>query len=313
MPKKKDKPLSSWNEGPARSAILAFVSDVTRAGSPSFLAPEERVAVFDNDGTLWCEKPMPVELGFVLQRLAAMAAEHEDLRGVQPWKAALERDYAWLDRAVTDHYRGDDRGAEELLSGILRAFGGTTVEEYEASAHAFLHEARHPVLDRPLLGCVFQPMVELLRYLEAHDFTTFIASAGDRDFMRSAAWEAFNIPPERIIGSSSALGYREDDHGSSVVYLARPDVFDDGAAKPVRIWSRVGRRPALAVGNSNGDIQMLQFAGGKGRPALRLLLLHDDAAREFDYVAGAEKSLELAKAHGWQVVSMKSEWTSVFA
>ena len=156
-------------------------------------------------------------------------------------------------------------------------------------------------------------MIELLRYLEAHGFTTFIASAGDRDFMRPVTTEIYGIPPERVIGSSNALRWVDGPDGGSIVYLAQPDVFVDGPAKPVRIWSRIGRPPILAFGNSNGDIPMLQFAGGKNRPALRLLLLHDDKAREFEYVAGAEKSLALATKNGWTVVSMKNDWKQVFS
>jgi haloacid dehalogenase-like hydrolase len=153
-------------------------------------------------------------------------------------------------------------------------------------------------------------MVEFLRYLEANEFTTYIASGGDRDFMRLVTHDIYGIPAERVIGSSNGLRYQEDEHGGSVVYLAEPDVFDDGPVKPVRIWSRVGRRPIVAVGNSNGDISMLQYAGGRDRPALRLLVLHDDAEREFDYTAGAEDSLERARADGWTVVSIKNDWAT---
>ena len=167
-------------------------------------------------------------------------------------------------------------------------------------------------MKRPLRTCGYKPMVELLRYLEAHAFTTFIASGGDRDFMRPVTNEIYGIPPERVIGSSNALRYVGNPDGGTLSYLAKPDVFDDGPVKPVRIWSRIGRRPILAVGNSNGDIEMLQFTGGKARPALRLLVLHDDREREFEYVAGAERSLELAKAQGWTVVSMKNDWNVVF-
>jgi hypothetical protein len=156
-------------------------------------------------------------------------------------------------------------------------------------------------------------MVELLRYLEAHGFVNYIASAGNRDFMRVVTFEIYGIPSERVIGSSTALAYTDDDSGGSVAYLAKPDVFDDGPAKPVRIWSRVGRRPILAAGNSNGDIQMLQFSGGPSKPVLRMLILHDDKVREFDYTVGAERSLELARRHGWTVVSMKNDWRLVFS
>ena len=156
-------------------------------------------------------------------------------------------------------------------------------------------------------------MVELLGYLESHGFVNYIASGGDRDFMRVVTDEIHGVPPERVVGSSNALCYKEGDAGGCVAYLAKPDVFDDAPAKPVRIWSRIGRRPILAFGNSNGDIEMLQFAGGPKKPALRLLLLHDDKEREFDYTAGAEKSLEVARTKGWTVVNMKNDWKGVFA
>jgi hypothetical protein len=155
-------------------------------------------------------------------------------------------------------------------------------------------------------------MVELLRFLESHGFTCYIASGGNRDFMRSITAEIYSIPPERVVGSSNGLRYTDDEHGGAVAYLAEPDVFDDGPVKPVRIWSRIGRRPVLAGGNSNGDIPMLRFAGGKGRPAIRLLVLHDDAEREFDYVKGAEQALAQAKTDGWTVVSVKGDWATVF-
>jgi hypothetical protein len=157
------------------------------------------------------------------------------------------------------------------------------------------------------------PMIELLRYLEGNGFTYFIASGGSRDFMRAITGEIHAIPPERVVGSSFGLEYTDDEHGGALAYLAEPDVFDDGPAKPARIWSRIGRRPILAGGNSNGDIPMLRFAEGKDRPALRLLVLHDDAEREFDYVKGAEQVLERAKAEDWTVVSVKEDWATVFA
>jgi phosphoserine phosphatase len=275
--------------------------------------PAERVAVFDNDGTLWCEKPMPVELVFILHRLAAMAEQDASLRERDPWRAAYHRNYEWLGEVITKHYHGDDSDVRVLMTGILQAFRGVPVEEYEAAAAAFLHDAHHPTLGRALHDCGYQPMVELLRYLEANGFTCYIASGGDRDFMRTVTEDIYDIPPERVIGTSSALRYRENDQGGDVVYRAHPDVFDDGPAKPVRIWSRIGRRPLIAVGNSNGDMPMLDYAGGPSRPALRLVVLHDDEAREFAYVAGAEQVLERARSQGWTVVSIKNDWASVFA
>jgi len=307
-----DDLLVSWNDGPALAAIRGFVARVTDDASPDFVAPEERVAVFDNDGTLWCEKPMPIELGFILQRLAAMAEQDPKLRDRQPWKAAYDRDYGWLGEVITKHYHGDDSDVKVLIGGVLQAFAGMDVQDYQAAAHRFLHQGRHPTLDRAFHECGYRPMIDLLQYLEANGFTSYIASGGDRDFMRPVTQRIYGIPSERVIGSTNALRYEPNEQGGSIVYLAEPDYFDDGPTKPVRIWSRVGRRPILAGGNSNGDLPMLEFAGGPGRPGLRLLVLHDDPEREFDYVAGAERSLERAKAQGWTVVSIRRDWATVF-
>jgi phosphoserine phosphatase len=304
--------LASWRDTPARQAIVEFVERATNRDSEGFVPVSERVAVFDNDGTLWCEKPMPIELGFILARLVEMADKDASLRERQPWKAARERDYTWLGGALTKHYHGDDSDMRVLMGGILGAFAGKTVEDYAKAAEEFLG-GRHPTIDRGLLECGYLPMIELLRYLEDNEFTTFIASGGDRDFMRPVTEEIYGIPSERVIGSSTAVRYQDDESGGSLVYAAELDFFDDGPAKPVRIWSRVGRRPILAGGNSNGDIPMLRYAGGPSRPALRLLVLHDDAEREFDYTAGAEKSLEQADEEGWTVVSIKNDWATVFA
>jgi len=304
--------LPSWNDTPTRRAIVDFVARVSDEGGADFVPPAERVATFDNDGTLWCEKPMPVQLGFILQRLAAMAEQDASLRDQQPWKAAHERDHAWLAETVERHYAGDDSRVKILLGGILRAFGGTTVEDYVAQSHAYVTGTEHPTLGRPYSACAFVPMVELLRYLEANGFTTLIASGGDRDFMRAIGEEVYGIPPERVVGSSNALSWHDGDDGGSIVYLAQPDVFDDGPAKPVRIWSRTGRRPLVAGGNSNGDVPMLAWTGGT-RPALRLLIDHDDDEREFAYRSGADAALERACSDGWTVVSVKNDWATVFA
>jgi phosphoserine phosphatase len=304
--------LASWNDTPTRQAIVEFVESVTREGSADYLPVSERVAVFDNDGTLWCEKPMPIELAFILGRFAEMADKDESLRDKQPWKAACERDFAWLGATITKHYHGDDSDVKVLMGGILRAFAGMSVEDYATAADAFLR-GNHPTIGHSYRECGYLPMIELLRYLEASGFTTFIASGGDRDFMRPVTEEMYGIPSEHVIGSSTALRYQEDESGGNLVYLAEHDVFDDGPTKPVRIWSRIGRRPIMAGGNSNGDIPMLRYAGGPSRPALRLLVLHDDHEREFDYTAGAEKSLQQADEEGWTVVSIKNDWATVFA
>ena len=303
--------LTSWRDTRATQAIVEFVDQVTREGGSGYLPPSERIAVFDNDGTLWCEKPIQIEIGFILQQLAGMAEADASLRTRQPWKAARERDYRWLGNAITKHYAGDDSDVKVLMAGMLRAFAGMTVEEYAVLADEFLH-GRHQTIDRKFRECGYLPMIELLRYLEANGFSTFIASGGDRDFMRPVTDEIYGVPAERVIGSSNALTYQEDEHGGTLVYLEKADVFDDGPTKPVRIWSRIGRRPIVAGGNSNGDIPMLHYSRGPSGQGLRLLILHDDPEREFDYTAGAEQSLERAQNDDWTVVSIKNDWATVF-
>jgi phosphoserine phosphatase len=305
--------LPSWKDGPTKRSIVEFADRVARKDSPDFVPPNERIAVFDNDGTLWSEKPMPIELVFILQRLAAMADKDPDLRDRQPWKAAYEKDYAWLGNVMTKHYAGDDTDVRVLMGGLLHAFAGWSVERYVSEADAMLQEGKHPTFGRRFRECGYLPMVELLRFLESKGFTNYIASGGDRDFMRAVTEDIYAIPPERVIGSSNGIRYEDDDDGGSLVYVAEPDVFDDGPIKPVRIWSRIGRRPIVAVGNSNGDIPMLRFAGGPGRPALRMLVLHDDAERESDYTEGADKALEMAATDAWTVISVQRDWSTVFA
>ncbi len=300
-------PLASWNEGPAKDAILDFV---TRA---SETVPEvERVAVFDNDGTLWCEKPMPIQLDFILRRLSEMVTADPALRDRQPWKAAHERDYAWLARVMDQHYAGDDTNVQTLGAGIVAAFANITVEDFEASAGDFLHSAAHPTLGLGYLECAYAPMVELLAHLRANGFANYIASGGGRDFMRPISEEVYGIPRESVIGSAVALAYTPDEYGGAITRQAAADYLDDGPEKPVHIWTRTGRRPVLAAGNSNGDIEMLDFTQHSDKPYLRLLVLHDDAEREFDYVSGSEKALECAASSNWTVVSMKNDWASIF-
>ncbi len=303
--------LASWREGAAKQAILEFVRRVTDEDGTDYVPPAERAAVFDNDGTLWCERPWPIELGFALRRLGWMAEADRSLRERQPWKAAHENDEAWLTRAVAEHYAGDDTNAAVLQGAIQRALAGMTVDAYAADAHAFLHE-QHATLRRRYRDCAYRPMIELLRYLEAQGFSTFIAAAGDRDFIRPVSMELYGIPPERVIGGSTGLWYRAEADGGTLAYRDRMDVFDDGPAKPVRIWSRLGRRPVVACGNSNADVPMLSWSGGQPRAALRLLVLHDDGEREYAYTDGAERSLALAAEHDWTVISVRNDWATVF-
>ena len=300
--------LDSWIDGAAKKAIVTFVEQTVAEGVPA----EERVAVFDNDGTLWCEKPMPIQADFIIRRLAAMAAADPGLRDRQPWKAAHEGDLAWFGAVVDEHYVGNDTNVRTLLGGVLAAYQGMSVEEFEARSDEFLRTTRHPTLDRPYLDCAYVPMVELLRYLEDNGFANYIASGGGRDFMRPISQEVYGIPRERVIGSATALEYTGDEHGGTIRHKAEADYLDDGPQKPVRIWSRTGRRPVLAAGNSNGDVPMLDFTQQPDKPCLRLLVRHDDPDREFSYTSGAEESLARADASGWTVVSMRTDWARVF-
>jgi phosphoserine phosphatase len=306
-----EQALGGWRDGEVKDAILSFVRSVSEDG-PNFVPPEARIATFDNDGTLWCEKPMPIQLDFILRRLYAMAEAQPDLRERQPWKAAHERDYAWLGAVVDKHYAGDESGVKVLAGGVLAAYDGMTVDDFEAQSEEFLRNTQHPTLSRGYLQCAYAPMVELLGYLQENGFTNYIASGGGRDFMRPISQEVYGIPRERVIGSSSMLAYTSDDHGGSITHTAAPEYLDDGPQKPIRIWSRTGRRPLLAGGNSNGDVPMLEFAHREDKPTLQLLVLHDDADREFDYTAGAEQALEQARKDGWTVASIKDDWTTVF-
>ena len=304
-------PLPSWSDGAAKQTVLEFVESVSQPGT-SHVPAAERIATFDNDGTLWCEKPMPVQFDFILRRLSEMAQADAGLRGRQPWKAAYERNYGWFGTVITEHYAGNDTSVRTLLAGIFAAYEGTSVEEFEARSDAFLRTARHPTLGRGYLECVYVPMVELLGYLEANGFRNYIVSGGGRDFMRPVSQELYGIPRDRVIGSAATLQYTSDERGGTISHKAEGDYLDDGPQKPVRIWSSTGRRPLLAGGNSNGDIPMLDFTQHPDKPSLRLLLLHDDDQREFTYTGGAEQALEQAGKSGWTVVSMKNDFKVVF-
>ncbi len=300
--------LDSWRDGPTKAAIVAFVDTVVTPGT-DFVAPEERVAVFDNDGTLWVEKPAYIQLDFLVRRLAEQATADPSLTDKQPYAAAASGDLAWFGDAVTKHYNGDDSALNVLAGGIFSAYQGLTVEEHSERVRAFFGEAGHPTLGRPYTACGYLPMVELLRYLEANGFTNYIVSGGGRDFMRPITAQLYGVPPERVIGSSVGLDFRE----GNLVTTSKPEFLNDGPVKPVRIWGRTGRRPILAAGNSNGDIEMLEYTSAGSGPSLSLLVHHDDADREFDYTAGADKALDLASSKGWTVASIRDDWANVFA
>jgi phosphoserine phosphatase len=303
--------LASWRNTATRSAIVDFVERVSGDGQDA-VPEEERVAVFDNDGTLWTEKPMPTQLHFLVQQWAAAAKADPALADRQPYKSAASGDLSWLGKAVDKHYAGDESDLQLVIAGILAATTGLSVDEYEASVAEFYRVAEHLTLRRPYSGVIYQPMLELLRYLEAHGFTCYIVSGGDRDFMRPMTVANYGIPPERVIGSAVGLTYTDDGevrYGSSFSFL------DDGPEKPIRIWTRIGRRPILAGGNSNGDLQMLQYVQ-KHPLSLSLIVHHDDDTDRGDvpYDKGAEDALAAASdpAAGITVVSVKEDWATVF-
>ena len=286
--------LPSLNDGPARTAILEFVRSVSAPGD-SFVPPAERIAAFDNDGTLWCEKPMYVQADFIFRRFMEMVREDPGRAHEQPYKAVVEGDKEWL----ADVYAH----VPELVKGVTEAFGGITADAFDSAAREFFASATHPTLSVPYVQTTYRPMVELVRLLEANEFKVYICSGGGRDFVRAVAEEIYGLPRDQVIGSATTLEYRDGDLYRTAG-VEQP--IDDGPGKPVHIWTRTGRKPLLAAGNSDGDIAMLETA------QFGLLLHHDDGDREFAYDEGAESALAAAAARGWTVVSMKEDFRTVF-
>jgi len=260
-----DPQLASWNDGPTKSAITDFVGRVTEEGGSDYVEPAARVAVFDNDGTLWTEKPLVIQLDFTIRRFREISESDPTLRTQQPYQAAYEGDLRWLGGAVVKHYHGDDSDMKLLMVAVPKAFEAVTVEDYDRRVKEFFAEADNPGLKRPYRECGYQPMVELLRYLEASGFATYIASGGDRDFMRPVAEDMYGIPPERIIGSALGLTYSSEGGQSLLLYKGAMDFFDDGPEKPIRIWSRIGRRPILAFGNPMATCRCWRSLGRQPR------------------------------------------------
>ncbi len=300
-------PLPSWNDGNAKQAILDFVGRVTDPASPDFVPEPERIATFDNDGTLWAEQPLYFQLFFAIDRVKALAPEHPEWADRQPFKAVLEDDMESL--AAT--------GEHGLLELVMATHAGMTTDEFAATAMDWLATARHPNTGRPFTEMVYQPMLEVLDYLRANGFTTYIASAGGIEFMRPWAEDVYGIPPEQVIGSSIKTAYEVRDGEPVLVRLPEIDFIGDKQEKPAGINSHIGRRPIAAFGNSDGDLQMLQYATGGNRPGFALIVRHDDAEREWAYdrdskIGRLEAALEEAEARAWTVVSMKDDWNTVF-
>lgn len=301
-------PLPSWSDGPAKRAIVDFVRRVTTEGGPDFVPVAERIATFDNDGTLWAEKPLPVEVYFVLARLREMADRDPSMRQRQPFKAALEGDAAYFHEA----------GAPAVAQLIAATHGGMTQEAFTREVERFLANGRHPVLNRPFTAAAYAPMLELLDYLRANGFQTWISSGGTLDFIRVFAPRVYGVPPERTIGSVVRRETRRESQradGRLVVYrLGTAEHINDKDGKPVGIDRHIGRRPLFAAGNvlSGGDVAMLEYSRGRQGPSFQLLVDHDDAAREFAYAEKDNASLGAAAALGFTVVSVKTDWRQVF-
>jgi hypothetical protein len=299
-------PLPSWNDGPTKASILNFVTSVTTAGSTDFVPADERIAVFDNDGTLWSEQPAYFQLFFVIDRVKAMAAEHPEWSEQQPFKAALEGDMETLAAS----------GEHGLLELVMATHGGMTTAEFEQIVSDWIATARHPTLDRPYTELAFAPMLELLDYLRANGFKTWIVSGGGVEFMRPWAERVYGIPPEQVIGSSIKVQFELRESGPVLVRLPELDFIDDKAGKPVGIHKFIGRRPIAAFGNSDGDLQMLQWAtAGPGR-RFGLIVHHTDAEREWQYdrdshIGRLDRALAEAGERGWTVVDMKNDWRKV--
>ena len=296
--------LPSWNDGPTKAAIIQFVQDVTTEGNPNYVEPAERIATFDNDGTLWCEQPV-VQGAFILHRLTQMVEKDPSLKERQPFKAALENDKAYL----------KTEGMPAILELFSATHAGMTDEEFSAEVREFMATAKHPTLGRGFDEVTYQPMVELLEYLRSHGFKTFICSGGGIDFMRVISEPLYGIPPEQVIGSSGKKVFAEGQEGWSMTRTGDLSSFNDKDVKAVNIDLHIGRRPLLAGGNirSHGDIGMCAYSQGRKGPSLQLLVNHDDDVREYSYAEEDGGSLKAAKENGWIVVSMKKDWAVVFS
>jgi phosphoglycolate phosphatase-like HAD superfamily hydrolase len=299
--------LPSWNDRPARSAIIAFVERVTEPGGTEFVAAEDRIAVFDNDGTLWSEKPAYFQLLFAIDRVRALAPENPAWRDKQPFKAVLEDDMQALAAS----------GEKGLLELVMASHAGMTTVEFEQSVSEWIASAKHPRFDRRYKELVFQPMRELLGYLREKGFKIFIVSGGGIEFMRPWVDEVYGVPPERVVGSSIKVRLEERDGKPVLVRLPEIDFIDDKEGKPVGIHRFIGRRPIFAAGNSDGDLQMLQWTTAGDGPRFGLIVHHTDAEREWAYdrespVGRLDKALDLAPANGWTLVDMARDWQRVY-
>jgi haloacid dehalogenase-like hydrolase len=302
-----DAPLPSWNDTGPKQAIIAFVEKVTKEGSADFVPPAERIATFDNDGTLWSEQPMYFQLAFALDRVKAIAPRHPEWKTKEPFASLLKGD-------VKAALAG---GEKAILEIIAATHTGMTTEEFAKTVTEWIATAKHPRTGKLYTEMVYQPMLELLAYLRANGFKTFIVSGGGIEFMRPWTEKVYGIPPEQVVGSSVKLKFEMRAGQPALVKLPEIDLIDDKAGKPVGIESHIGRRPIAAFGNSDGDLQMLQWTAAGSGARFALIVHHDDAEREWAYdrkshIGTLDKAWDEARAKGWTVVSMKEDWNAIF-
>jgi phosphoglycolate phosphatase-like HAD superfamily hydrolase len=303
-----EDPLPSWNDGAAKSAIVDFVEAVTTDGGPEYVPPAERIATFDNDGTLWAEQPIYFQFAFAFDRVKALEPQHPEWKQTQPFKAILEGDLAALMAS----------GQKGLLEIIAATHAGMTTEEFSAIVADWLATARHPRFERPYTELVYQPMLELLAYLRERGFKTFIVSGGGVEFMRVFAERVYGIPPEQVVGSSGMVKFEMRPDGKPVLMkTAEVEFVDDGPGKPVGINRFIGRRPIAAFGNSDGDLEMLQWTTAGDGPRFGLIVHHTDAEREraydrYSHIGKLDEALDEAEASGWTVIDMRSDWKTIF-
>ena len=299
--------LPSWNDGKAKQSIIEFVAKVTEKGSPDFVPPAERIAVFDNDGTLWAEQPMYFQLLFALDRVKVLAPQHPEWKDKEPFASLLKGDV-----------KGALAGGEHaILEIIMGTHAGMTTAEFETTVRDWIATARHPTTKRPYTEMVYQPMLELLAYLRANGFKTFIVSGGGIEFMRPWSGKVYGVPPEQVIGSSIKVKFEMHEGTPVLVRLPELDFFDDKEGKPVAIHQQIGRRPIAAFGNSDGDLQMLQWTTAGQGQRFALYVHHTDAEREWAYdrkssMGRLDKGLDEAQAKGWTVVDMKQDWKVIY-
>jgi phosphoglycolate phosphatase-like HAD superfamily hydrolase len=300
-------PLPSWSNGKVKQTIINFVGKVTEQGSPGFVPPAERIATFDNDGTLWAEQPMYFQLLFTVDRVKALAPQHPEWKDKEPFASLLKGD-------VTEALAG---GEHAMLEIIKETHAGMTTDEFEKIVEEWIATAQHPTQKRPYTEMVYQPMLELLTYLRANSFKTFIVSGGGIEFMRPWVERVYGIPPEQVVGSSIRTKYEMRDNKPVLVRLPELNFMNDNDGKPIGIHTQIGRRPIAAFGNSDGDLQMLQWTTAGSGLRLAVYIHHTDAEREWAYdrnssIGRLDKGLDEARQKGWTVVDMEQDWKVIY-